>query len=467
MQNLPADDPLGIDAWSASCGFAPHIGLAVITCVLSGVAGPLRSFQIQTPGDAGIGCNFIAREEDSLISMAVSELIQRLCHVQKCLVMKARDFTTKELTDALYEPNMRRRHSDCLAKLRDPEWDASEISEMSVEGKLARDSEMSKRQILFDGLTRPLAIRTGSLRGGVAKMLAGCHGGFGFSAGCVEALPSQTGARNCRVNEIIDAMRGITMERASMGGHIVNALETVRLSGLLRFPEADFEWIIENRRDLPTMALPISSLGDSGAGEGSPVDEMRAARFLTLFQQVAHNAFASRRAHAWMDMYFVQEQSVHEFLRLQRAFTRIVHQTPGPTCVHGAASLPGQMAWALLLLAGRNNLDDYIVRTVFDSAKALHAETVRLFASHDQAILAQRRLVVARKLVARVSQKGPCKRRFLVRGLDEQSLHLHEPIIRVLIEHGIFVERQDGVLALGQVSLKTLAPAKLIASPPP
>jgi hypothetical protein len=111
VQNLSTDDPLGLEAWSTSCGLSPHTGLAVITCVLSGIAGPLRSFQIQTPGDAEIGCNFIAREEDSLISMAVSELIQQLCHVQKGLVMKARDFTTKELTDALYEPNMRRRQA--------------------------------------------------------------------------------------------------------------------------------------------------------------------------------------------------------------------------------------------------------------------------------------------------------------------------------------------------------------------
>jgi hypothetical protein len=289
---------------------------------------------------------------------------------------------------------------------------------------------------------------------------------MGFAA-WVESLPPQTGGRNRRINELLDGFRGMTADRPSMGVQTMNSSETVRLSGLLRFPEKDFRWIIGNRKDLPAAALPISSFCSGNGGDESAVEEDRATEFIDLYHQVARNAIASRRAHHWLDKNFTDFQAIEEFIRHQRAFTRSVHQSGDGQCVHSAASMPAQMAWTLLLLAGRNNLDEYIIRTVFEAARRLHAETLSMFTERDRSVRAQRLLKVAGKLVARMIKIGPCKRRDLVRGLDKQSLDLHEPVIAVLINHGIFMEKPDGLLELGRVPIKTLAATMLIDITPP
>lgn len=460
LRNLPADDPLGIEAWSHSRGLELHTGLALVTCVLSGVAGPMRSFRVPTPGSVGVGCNLIAMEGDGLVSMAASELIEPLCQTQKSLVAKGREFTTKELTDAMYDPGMRLRNSDHLDELRNYNADGSSLSDFGAEGRLDRDAQITPRSVVFDGLARPRFILTGACRGDLAKVLAGCHGGMGFAA-WVESLPPKTGDRNRRINELLDGFRGMTADRPSMGVQTINSSETVQLAGLLRFPENDFRWIIRNRKDLLAAALPISSIR-SGNCVDETVDEDRADGFLSLYHRVARNAHASRRAHHWLDKNFSDFQAIDEFTRHQRAFTRTVHQSGDGQCVHSAASMPAQMAWTLLLLAGRNNLDEYIIRTVFDAARHLHAETLSLFTEEDRSMRAQRLLKVAKKLVARVISVGPCTRRNLVRCLDKQSLHLHEPVISVMIDHGIFIEKPDGLLELGRVPIKSLAATMLI-----
>ena len=60
-------------------------------------------------------------------------------------------------------------------------------------------------------------------------------------------------------------------------------------------------------------------------------------------------------------------------------------------------------------------------------------------------------------MVARLASNGPSKRRALVRGFDNQALHLHEPIIAVLIARGVVIERPDRTLEVGTVPVSRLA----------
>ena len=102
------------------------------------------------------------------------------------------------------------------------------------------------------------------------------------------------------------------------------------------------------------------------------------------------------------------------------------------------------------------------VAIVFASARRLLADAVRLFMEHDQFALGERRLAVARKLVARLANIGPCKRRALVRGLDQQSLHLHEPVISALVSLGIITEDAKRLLQMGRVPIHQLTSNNLI-----
>ncbi len=458
-------DPLGVEAWTASRGLKPHVALSLAASVLSGIAGPMHSFPLPSIQLDWSGVNLIGVDGDTRLAMAVAQLTGSIRSKQDALIIRAKEFTASELDDAMYVPGLRHRNADYLAQLGNPEPSDFDVHNTSAESRLERDTEIRSQSVLYDSLTRPRVVLSGSLPPDLPRALAECHGGVGFAAGAVESLPASTSKRNARINQILAAQRGIMVERSSRDNRTKVTQEIAQLAGILRFPKPDFSWLVGDRRDFLTSAIPIASaLGDD---DEAVVDEYKAAGFQDHFGKMAVRTLACRRSRICVSAAFGSDEVIIEFMRLQRAFQRAIHDSPENCRVHCIAGLPAAIAWSLLLLAGNDRLDDYILHAAFDASRRVHADCIRLFLEHDQAALAERRLVVARKLVLRLVSIGPCKRRVLVRCLDQQALQLHEPVIQVLIGFGIVTEDANRLLRLGGVSIHRLTASNLIQAPPP
>jgi hypothetical protein len=459
-QPEPSPDPLGIAAWAASNGLDLHTGLAIASSTLSAVAGSMFRFQLPAAYLGAPGINLAGLGSDSLVAMAIADLTSSLATTQSGLIRKAREFSAEETDAAMYQSGPLRHNQDFLTRLGNAGPLSFGIEDHDVESRMAKDSEVSDQAICYERLVRPWFMLTGSLPTNLTPALGECHDGRGFAGGCIVALPDAASKRHRRVSEIIDHLNGVTFPRKSGKVQINASNVTVFLRGILLFSHSDFDWLIAEHRDLLKNALPIASAATPNAEP--EVNEVLAAQFTRLFHTSARCALACRRGHAPVSPMFRTQEAIVEFLRQQRIFLRELQTVPESCRVSEAAKLPATMAWTLLMLAGKTDLDSYIIDTVFVAARRLHADAARLFREHDLANLATQRLTVARKLVRRLAKLGPTKRRELVRGIDKQSLQLHEPIIRVLTDMGIFTESPDRVLEIGLTPLASLSAKQLI-----
>lgn len=447
---LPPEDPLGLEAWSAAHVLDTHTGLALAGAVLANIAGPSLVFNESEPGETR-GINLAGAEGDSFLKMAVADLTAHLRIMQDGLLRKAKEFTAEELDDAMFDHSAFGDNIELLAKLANPLAARTDARVIDDDDQLGRDLETSDKSVMYEKMIHPRFLIAGA-HADMARILSECHAGHGFVAGGVEDLPPGS-KRDHRLDELLRLMRGTEITRTAGNRTKVN-VEGVRLGGIFLFPNPDFNRLVTERRDFLFQAIPVLS---ARPDETLPtVDEDQAAAFRRRFNRVATHALSLRRAQTRAVGQFWTTETDKEFLCRQRAFLRELQAVPEDCRMHGAAALPAAMAWTLLMLAGQNNLDDYILDTVFAAARSVLDAALRLFREQDQAALCERRLAVARKLFQRLSQLGPCKRRELVRGFDRQSLLIYEPVIRVLLEAGIFTETAKHVLSTGRVPVARL-----------
>jgi hypothetical protein len=454
------DDYFGLLAWAASRGIEPHVALALVGSTLIGMAGRVGSFA-HAPLPGGGGLSLLVREGEIAVSMVIEEITARAIADQAALVAKAKTVSRQEIDEAMFRTGQLSRNVDIVEKLANPREVEQSIQDIDAETKLRYDLQVPEQSSLYQNLTRPRFLLTGALPATkLAQTLAGCHDGRGFSAGAVVSLPASPAKCAALVGEIRQCIAGTVVALLAKRTPTPITQETVALSGILRMVGADFDRVLADHRELAVIALPIAASAISV--DEAEIDDDRARDFLRLVLNTARDALAYRRANTSLNLGFKSGAAEKEFLRCQRAYVRELQQVPENCRVHGAASLPAALAWALLFLEGGEIYNDYVIRTAFAAARKLHADAVGLFHARDNAALAEQQLAMAHKLVDLLTRKGPSKRRELVRCLNNQSLHVHGPVINVLIQLGIVIERQDRVLEVGKVPVNTLAASNLI-----
>jgi len=453
-QGDSADDPLGIDSWAASCGIAPHTALALAAAVLAGVAGPLARLPAKGPRTFP-GINLAGRENDPFLRMAVDSLVGFLRPMEEGLIKRSQEISSEEMDAVMFEAGRRRSAPD-LIKLGEPGPLDKEYADGDPYDRLRADMQTSEQIIRYEALARARFLVSGRVPQSLAKLLSGYHYGHGLLAGALESLPRDVPKRNLRLDEYLRCFAGA--EASPSKRHKINP-DSVFLKGILFFPADQFEWLVNHRREFLSEAIPVASSPDT---EATGIDEIRALRFIQLFRRTAQLALASRRGHTSVITDLHSEAAFLDFVTRQRAFLRELQELPDNLRVASAASLPVTMVWALLLLAGRNDRDGYVLETAFDSARRVVDDARSLFVKSDQAALGGKRLRDARKLLTRLAKKGPSPRWELLRGLDQQSLKIHGPVIRVLIELQIITQDQDNLLHLGPVPPHRLSLENLI-----
>lgn len=452
------DDPLGLDAWANSCVVAPHTAIAVAASILAGVAGPLG----RLPATASVlspGVNLAGRQDDSLLRTAIEGLARPLLSIEKALVARSKEFTPDEIDDAMFAPRRQRTAAD-LTKLGEPGPLDQDLADFNLLSRLEGDAQISAQSIRYECLARARFILAGHIPPSLIRALSDFHYGHGLLGGAVENLPREKSKRHQRLDEILRCFGGAEAATSGKGKSAKITPESVCMKGVILFPADQFDWLATARRDFLSHTIPVASLPLSA--NLASVDEIRAVGFVRLFQGVAKHALASRRAHSPVIINFHSDAAVVEFLARQRTFLRELQAIPENLRVSSAAALPVTLTWALLLLAGKPDLDAYALEAAFTAARNIVKDARDLFVGYDQRTTGEKRLKNVRKLHKRLAQHGPLPRWQLLRGLDQQGLQIHAPVLRVLIEFGVFRQDDNNLLHLGTVPLHQITAQHLI-----
>ncbi len=451
------DDPLGLAAWSASRGLSVEAGLALVAAVLSNIAGPLQFFDCPSPFMGSPGLGIAASTGDAFGTAAVAELTLAVRAKQDGLVLRSREFTREELEVAYHDGGFLKRNQEFLVALGNlPPTEAARL-ELTPDEMLARDTRFITQTVQLENVTRPRILLPVSLPADIDRVIGECHLGHGFAAGSIEALPTSGTKRHDRVDELLRYVIGVESTNKS-GGRSVAVPEPRWLRGILCFSLQHFDWLIHERRDLLAHLIPLIP----SEAPIATIDEEAAAHFGGIFGRASVLALTRRRAHVRVEGHFTNTSAAWEFIARQREFVGEVQRVPGEQQIPAIAALPAAIAWTLLVLAGRTDVDDYVLRVAFDAARKIHHRAIQTFQLADNAALASARLHMARKLVTRLTRFGRCKRRELVRGFAKQGLDLHEPVIRILIEARVLIETDDAFLSLGPVPVENLAASNLL-----
>lgn len=455
-------DPLGLEAWAASCGLPTHVALALFSAIYGGLPGDHQILTQSSPLMRSPGLNLATLGGEIRLLNALGDLTGVINVVQNALFDNSRNFPKELLDKVMYDPTVSNKNRWHVSQLGDGasspygpiRRDATEYFHM--------DTDRMIQGIRYEALTRPQMAFTGVLPSPLSTALSQCHNGIGLAMGCVEHLPQKPQARNKRVAELLRAYAGIFVDCQKSRPHVHLAQQKVRLAGIVCFPSADIARLLMDHRELLSAAVPII------ASEPLPssVDAELVEFFLRRHRFMAKDLMALRRDEALITRGFSEPRHIESFQSRQREYLRDLDATDESCRIVEAAKLPAAMAWALLFYASGEPVCDYILDTVFEASRRIVADAVRLFREHDQQELTQRRLEVARKIFKRLAKIGPNKRRELVRGLDQQSLTLHEPVIAALLQAGILTESQDRVLDVGLVPISKLQPSHLLSQIP-
>lgn len=457
---IPGDDPLGLAAWANSCCVGRHTAIAVAASILAGIAGPMGRLPAKAPVRFP-GINLAGRQADSFLKMAMDGLVRSLLSIERALVAKSKEFTNAEIEAAMFATNRQRTASD-LKQLGEPGPLDQELADSSALARLQGDLQISEQSVRYERLVRPRFILAGHTPPSLVQVLSDFHYGHALLAGPFESLPRPKPKRHLRVDEFLKCFDGTeaTPTAASKGNGSRIAPQSVCMKGVVLFPTDQWNWLANTRRDFFSRAIPVVALPPGV--DLDPADELRAVVFERNFQRVANLALASRRTHASVGAGFHSEAAMKEFLARQRTFIGELEKIPESVRVTSASGLPATLTWALLLLAGKADMDCYILETVFASASQIVEDARRLFVGFDQQALGERCLKNARKLHARVIQGGPLPRWQLLRGLDQQSLKIHGPTIRAMIQLGILMQDDKDLLHPGTVPLHQMTAQHLI-----
>jgi hypothetical protein len=450
-------DPLGLASWAASCGLETHTALALASGILAGIAGPLARLPVKAPC-AFPGVNMTGREDDHLLRMAIQSAVGFLLAVEEATIAKTRELTSEEVDAVMFESGRRRSAKD-LVKLGEPGPLDSHFADSSSLARLDADTGVSDQLIRYEALARARFILSGRPPQSLVKLLSNFHFGQGLLAGAIESLPRDASKRKLRLDEYLRGFAGTQASPAPSGKRYKITPDSVGLKGILLFPPDQFDWLISHQRPFLSQAIPVASSPDAGLAE---VDEYRAAHFIKQFKQKAYHALAARRVYSAVITEFHSDAAILDFASKQRLFLRELQGLPEDLRIASAASLPATMAWALLWLSGRDDRDAYVLETAFTSARRMVEDARTLFLKHDQAALGETRMRNAKKWHARLAKTGPSPRWELLRGFDQQSLSIHAPVIRVLIEMKIIKQDENNLLHLGSEPLHRLSLQNLI-----
>jgi len=388
--------------------------------------------------------------------MAAGELLDRLAKRQEGLARRSNGFSIAELERAYHEGGFLPRNHEFLKTIGNPS-DQRGFG-VSVVEMLERDAYGCLQTIELENLFRPRFIANGSLRGDPSKLASGFHEGQALAACLSVPLSTQGAARDKEIDALFAAVRGVDLAR-SLTSRTNPQFESVSLRGIFQFRGDDLNRLTRDRRDFVGIVVPLVC---ESFETSIDVDEVAAVSFVNRFRRVADFALACRRGRANCEGNFIDPKSGGEFLRLQRGFLGEMQNCPESFRLPAIDSLPARIAWMLLVLAGRENIDDYVLHVSFEAAREINARALRFLEIAENESLARSRLKDARKMAARVERLGSCSRRELLRGFDRQSLDHHEPVIRSLIAAGVFCETQDGCLVPGDVPVEQLSPGNVI-----
>lgn len=462
---LPKDpaDPLGMEAWAAYCGVPTHVGLAILASTLAGIAGPSCCPCHWGPSRSRPGLNLLCLEGEPFLATALDSLIREPWILQDLLVSRSRSLSPELLDRVMYAPAISEKNRHILAPL-------AALDDMHL-GRTCPDRDYSIRldrgrivqEIRYEALVHPRFMMKGTLPVDLRNILVESHDGITFLAGCAERLPESTSARRKRVDELISFFDGTTVQPpVRFKRQLLAPTRHLRLTGLFFLSCADLEWIASNRRELLSRAIPLFPypLKDSMSGCIENVGVF-SARYEAIISEILDLRRKRHMVASWFQAY----DKAAIFKAKESDYLREIQSLAGQVMVGEAIHLPVLMAWALHTLAWGEDREDYILDLVFEASHRILSDAVRFLREHDQKHLVEVRLTVARKIVKRLADIGPCKRRQLVRGLDQQSLQINEPVFRALLELGIITESDNRILDIGGTPFSNLQPADLFDKP--
>jgi len=272
------------------------------------------------------------------------------------------------------------------------------------------------------------------------ELLKECHLYNAMSVGEIEELPRSPRCRYERISRIAALMNGY---RASK----------VAIRGFMRLPSEGIESIMSEHLYLLCYALPMESPGQPLA-----VPKMREAgeaeEFDRLHRMALRRVLEMRFGRAECGAEFRSEEAKLRFQALRETYRA---QSRGVSHILPASViLPDLFVWYLLQLGKSDwlKIDEIeIAEYAIAVARRLRRRSAAYYDRHVAVLRARKRVVMAGKLVARMSRLAkPCKRRDLARGLDKQKMVVIDPLIDSLIDLGVFTTA-NGWLRLGKASV--------------
>ena len=440
----PVDDPLGLHDWAALNGIQPSLAIAVSGSLLANLAGHSLFFD----GFYGLSgmqaTSLVASCSDPLLRRAASTLTAHLDVMQRRLIQGSREFSVAAIDQVFHGNEMGVGETASQLKPLDANApvDCLESTPIDMLGLAAASGTRADH---YENLVRPRFMIRDGTPNNLAKTLADFNHGTCLAACTPVLLSNDDRQRQKRVDDLAQFLGGSDVEVTSKSS-VKRVTATMR--GILTFTPTDLKWLLDHRRDFLDQLVLVSADAPAAA---QPFDESRASAFQARFRSSATHILACRRAGSPYGLKFNQQAARAEFLASRLSF--IIESAACPPAI---TTLPDLAAWTLLSLSGGNPPEHQIVRQAMTCARDIRDQAIRMLKAHDQARAARQRLEHGLKMVARLQDKGPVKRRELVRGFSDQRLEIHEPVIQTLICCKVMKEDSDRRLDLGPVPASRL-----------
>lgn len=260
----------------------------------------------------------------------------------------------------------------------------------------------------------------------VCRALKRCHLHAAMSVGEIEKLPESPRARENRVEALTWMLSGYSYNQFG-------------LRGFIRFSEEDLFWLMTKRTGFQCHTLSVSSTevdvprvreGDVKAKEGFDVLHKKTARKVTLLR--------FDRAECGIEFKDRQAAECHQQLResYRKESSAESHKAPMCEIVHDV------IVWYLLHLASASRLPTDamgIPEHAIAAARRLRRRIAENYDRQDAIVLGRGKRKRAQKLLHRLECLGqPSTPRDLARGLDKQRMDEINPLIKLLVDHGVF-----------------------------
>ena len=421
-------------AWASHHSVDFVSALLVCSCGAAHLAGPMLRFRRRGLLGGHAPPTIVGLAEDTGLHNATVAALESLEPMEQTLMLKSRGLGREYLADAM--------------RLRD-RCDRNHTAEVDTDKRvspLGKDVMTLHRHVRYEALTRARFLWPGEFPTKPEKELAGFHLGSAFATGALERLPRTDRARDIRVNTMRQAMTGVSLKTSDR--HAVTRDSTGSIRGIIRFMSDDLEWLVRSRPDFMLSVLPLVGVG------GQPQIPLEdSASQVTEFdldrRTVLYSVLELRRESVPCDAEFRNKEAEAEFVKQKAAYNDEARALSYPS--HATVALPDLFAWYLLQLCEASNTrpeETEIVQMAFSTARELRQRAEDFYSLRSAVGNARERLMLAAKLVERMRELDkPCKRRELVRGLNNQRMDILGPVIESLLGLGVFRE-EGGLLSL-------------------